>query len=161
MPLQGIWIDRNLRSGPGSKSSKSSGIYGPKWALILKDVSHLTLVRLDLETSRANDMIELGKFCPYVINTMKMSGEENISILLAASDERRLENVIDRHYRQKPYVDRIKICRMIECGEKLVLPMDFLAETMPPGADPCDYNPICRKARAAANARTPEEINLF
>jgi Lrp/AsnC family transcriptional regulator, leucine-responsive regulatory protein len=123
-------------------------------------LNDITLVRVDMATTRSEDVMELALFCPYCINTLKMTGQDNICIFLASSNMKRIDAVLDRHFRDKPYVKSIKMERMLDSNKKFVMPMDFLAELNDSTDDPCDANPICRAARAAAAARSPEEINL-
>jgi Lrp/AsnC family leucine-responsive transcriptional regulator len=145
--------------GARIKKLQDAGLLATQIGVDFHKVTDFTLIRVDIVTTKAKDVLELANYCPYVINAMRLSGEYNISVLMASTDLKRLDAVIDRHYRLKPYVKKTLMERITDVATTFILPMNLKAEEhVCDENDPCEKNPLCREMRAKANVRPPEEI---
>ncbi len=146
--------------GARIKKLTSRGILATQIGINFKEMSEINLVKVDLKTTRAMDILELAEFCPYILNAMKISGEFNITLFLASSSLKKIDSVIDRHFREKKYVNRIQMDVISRIAKNFVLPMNFMGEKYDEDFDPCKNNPICSGLRKEAKARSPLELNL-
>jgi Lrp/AsnC family transcriptional regulator, leucine-responsive regulatory protein len=147
--------------GARIKKLKAKGLLDTQIGVNFKDVNELFLLRCDMKSTRPDDIMELCDHCPYMINYFRTSGNHNISVLMASSNLKRLDNVITRHFRDKDYVSKISLERITKCGKNFVLPVNYTAEKHTQLDDPCDADPICRASRALAGVRSPEILNLM
>jgi DNA-binding Lrp family transcriptional regulator len=153
-------LDRSQPAiGARIKRLTEIGILATQIGVDFKKVQDFFLARTDMVCNKPDEVMELAEFCPYVVNVMKMSGEYNISVLLAAGDIRRLDKVIDRHYRNKSYISKVCLERITDMARSLILPIELRPEIHHcEGKDPCDQDPICRAAREKAKVKSPEQI---
>lgn len=146
--------------GARVKKLTEKGILATQIGVNFNQLQELNLVKVELKTTRVEDVLELCQHCPFVLNALKTSGNYNITIFLASASLKKLDNVLDRHFREKEYVSRLKMDIVTGFAKKFVLPMNFLAELNGDGDDPCANHPLCTLARKNANMRSPAELNL-
>jgi DNA-binding Lrp family transcriptional regulator len=148
--------------GARVKKLTELGLLGTQIGADVKIASELNLVRVEMSTTRPDDVIEMGMHCPFVANVFKMMGDNNIGLYCIASNLKQIDFVLDRHFRNKPYVKSLSYCRITEVGKKFILPIDLNADSLAlkSAESPCSDDPLCREARMVAGARTPEELNL-
>ncbi len=146
--------------GARIKKLKAKGLLDVQVGVNFKEVDELILLRCDMKTTRPEDVMELCDHCPYMINYFRTSGNNNLSVFMASSNLKRLDHVLDRHFRNKPYVSNVTMERITKCGKNFILPVNYLAEKHPEIDDPCEADPICRVSRAIAGVRSPEVLNL-
>lgn len=145
--------------GARVKKLYEMGLISTQIGVDFKKFKDYYLVRADIQTTKPDELMELAQCCPYVVNCMKMSGEYNISVLLAGNDFKILDKVLDRHYRNQTYVRKVNMERITELAKQYVLPIELRADThFCNGKDPCEFEPICRKNREIAQKRAPEQI---
>jgi DNA-binding Lrp family transcriptional regulator len=145
--------------GARIKKLTETGLLSMQMGVDFKKVDELTLVRVDIETTKPAEIFELCECCPHVINAMRTSGEYNVSLFLASDSLKQIDNVVERHYRNKPYVKKAKIERFTNFAKTFVMPFNLRADTHGCGEnDPCNKDPICRENRLKAGKRSPEEI---
>ncbi|MCF2139587.1 MAG: Lrp/AsnC family transcriptional regulator [Candidatus Lokiarchaeota archaeon] len=100
--------------------------------------SVLNLVKVELTTTHPEDVFNLSKVCPYIINALKISGEYNILMFMACSSLKRLDTILDRHFRNKDYVKKIRMDLVTSYAHSFILPVDFMAENFDNPDDPCN-----------------------
>lgn len=145
--------------GARIKKLNETGLLSLQMGVDFKKVNELTLVRVDLETTKPVEVFELCSYCPHVINGLKTSGEYNMSIYIASNSLKIIDKVVERHYRNKPYVKKAKIERITDFAKNFVMPYNLRAGSHDcDEKDPCDSDPICRENRIKAGKRSPEEI---
>lgn len=88
----------------------------------------LKLVKVELSTRKVNAVLEKMSQCPMIINCFKISGENNLCILLGAPDIRTIDEIVDRCLRSDPNVDSVSTNFIISAVKKLVLPISFKIE---------------------------------
>ena len=109
--------------------------------------SILNLVKVEMTTSKPDLVFDMASHCPYMINALKMSGEYNILMFMACSSLKRLDVVLDRHFRNQNYVKKIRMDLITSYAKKFIIPVDFSAENFENPDDLCDMSncPHCLK----------------
>ncbi len=102
--------------------------------------SYLNLVKIEMTTSKPDEVFEMTKHCPYIINALKMSGEYNILMFMACSSLKRLDVVLDRHFRNQSYVKKIRMDLITSYAKSFIIPVDFSAENFENASDICDVS---------------------
>ncbi|NHJ20605.1 MAG: Lrp/AsnC family transcriptional regulator [Candidatus Lokiarchaeota archaeon] len=92
----------------------------------------LYLSTVELNTKQPNEILEMAKFCPFMLNAFRLSGSHNICILLASSKLDKLDNIVNYHFRSNPDVQSVSMNMITEIAKDFILPVDFDSE---------DHNP--------------------
>ena len=88
----------------------------------------LFLASVELNTKRPNDILDMAKFCPFMLNAFRLSGSHNIMILLASSKLDKLDNIVNYHFRSNPEVQSVAMNMVTEIAKDFILPVDFDSE---------------------------------
>ena len=88
----------------------------------------LFLASVELNTKRPNQILEMAKFCPFMLNAFRLSGSHNICILLASSKLDKLDNIVNYHFRSDPNVQSVAMNMVTEIAKDFILPVDFESE---------------------------------
>ncbi len=93
-------------------------------------------------------VFDMVNFCPYIINAIKLSGDYNIMIFMACSSLKRLDIILDKHFRNKDYVRKIKMDLITDFAAPFILPVDFTIENFDKPDELCAIEscPYCEKA---------------
>ncbi len=124
---------------------EKGGIISYQVGVNLKNNSDLNLVKVEMIDSKPNEVMDMAKHCPYVINALKQSGVYNIALYLASTSLRRIDHIIDMHFRNKEWISQIKMDMITEIARDFVLPINFKIEEFEDPMDPCDVHscPYC------------------
>jgi len=82
------------------KKLEKSGILVFQPGINFKKVN-LFLATVEVKTKNPDEIMDMAKCCPFMLNAFRLSGEHNISILLASSKLDKLDNIINYHFRRK------------------------------------------------------------
>jgi Lrp/AsnC family transcriptional regulator len=88
----------------------------------------LFLASVELNTKRPNEILDMAKFCPFMLNAFRLSGSHNICILLASSKLDKLDNIVNYHFRNDPSVQAVAMNMVTEIAKDFILPVDFKSE---------------------------------
>lgn len=90
----------------------------------------LYLAKVELFTKNPAEIEEMAECCPFVINAMKLSGSRNMCLLLASTDLRKLDAIVDYHFRDrnKNDVQKVKMEMITGFIKTWVLPVNFDSE---------------------------------
>lgn len=154
-------LDRSQPAiGARIKKLEAKGLIATQIGVNFHELKEFNLVILNLKTNRVVDIMELSEFCPFIINAVKTSGDYNMTVFLASTNLKQLDNVIDRHFREKEWTHALDMKLVTGIAKKLVLPVDFNVEKLAEHEDPCATSPICEENRRKANKRSTKELNL-
>lgn len=81
--------------------------------------------KLELQTSDPDAIIQIIKSCPYMIHGYKTSGISNFVIVIANSDLKNIDKIVNYHFRDNPKVNKIKIEIITDIINEFVIPIDF------------------------------------
>jgi len=104
----------------------------------------LFLATVEIKTKRPNVILEMAKFCPFMLNAFRLSGDHNIMILLASSKLDKLDNIVNYHFRSNPDVQSVSMELVTDIAKDFILPIDFDSEEHSPTleegcGDKCKY----------------------
>lgn len=104
----------------------------------------LFLATVELKTNNPQELMGMARFCPFMLNAFRMSGEHNMCVLLASSKLKKLENIVNYHFRGNPVVHNVSMEVVIEIAKDFILPIDFDSEENDPTeehgcSDKCKY----------------------
>ena len=154
-------LDRSQPAiGARIKKLESKGLIATQIGVDFHEMDEFNLVILNIKTSRTVDIMDLSAYCPFIINALKTSGDYNMTLFLASTNLKQLDNVIDRHFREKEWTNALDMKLVTGIAKKFVLPIDFDIEKMSKNNDPCANSPFCAHARSIAGVRSKEELNL-
>ncbi|MHA1669308.1 MAG: Lrp/AsnC family transcriptional regulator [Promethearchaeota archaeon] len=107
-------------------------------------LANIHLATVELNTKNPNEIFEMAKSCPFILNAFKLSGSHNILIFLASSDLSKLDNIINYHFRSNSEVQSVSMELVTEIAKDFILPLDFSSDdhnpTMENGCgDKCSY----------------------
>ncbi len=95
----------------------------------------LHLATVEIKSKNPEEILDMAKFCPFMLNAFKLSGEHNILILLASSKIEKLDNIINYHFRRNPDVSYVSMEIITEIAKDFILPIDFDSEDHDPNID--------------------------
>ncbi len=117
----------------------------------------LFLAKVDMKAKKPEEILEMASCCPFMLNAFKLSGERNISILLASSKLDKLDAVVNYHFRTNPDVQGVSMDLIYEISKDFILPIDFDSEQHYPTpengcGEKCKYKIAKKEGRVGANA---------
>ena len=92
----------------------------------------LFLATVQLNTKNPQEVMDMAKYCPFMLNAFRVSGEHNICILLATSNLQKLETVVNYHFRGKPDINTVSMEVITEMANDFIMPIDFSSEDYEP-----------------------------
>lgn len=106
------------------KKLENSGVLKFQAGINIKNMD-LILARVEIQTLKPDDAIELVKKCPYMLNAFRLSGSSNISIFLVSPQLDHLDNIVNNHFRKNPDVSSVYLDIITDVVNDFVLPFDF------------------------------------
>ena len=106
------------------KKLEKAGIMNFQAGLNLK-VADVLIARVDLQTNNPEKILKQVKDCPYIINAFQLSGNYNISLLLANSTLKHLDIIINEHFRNDPEVLKVHTEIITNIVNDFVLPINI------------------------------------
>ena len=92
----------------------------------------LFLATVEMNTKHPNEILDMARFCPFMLNAFRLSGTHNICILLASSKIDKLDNIVNYHFRSDPEVTSVSMNVVTEIAKDFILPIDFESEEHSP-----------------------------
>jgi len=92
----------------------------------------LLLATVELNTKRPTEILEMAKYCPFMLNAFRLSGAHNIMILLTSSKLEKLDNIVNYHFRSDPNVNSVSMNMITEIAKDFIMPVDFASEEHTP-----------------------------
>ncbi len=124
------------RSQPtiGMRISKleERGLLAVKRGVNFKQVSGLYLASVTLKTKDPEEIFLMAKECPFIINCFKLSGENNIYLLLTSSSLDKLDTMVNYHFRRNSNISNIVMEIVVDMAKDFILPVDFRIEDQNP-----------------------------
>jgi len=113
------------------KKLEKSGILVFQPGINFKKVN-LFLATVEVKTKDPDELMEMAKCCPFMLNAFRLSGEHNISILLASSKLDKLDNIINYHFRKNSDIGSVSMEIVTDIAKDFILPIDFDSENHNP-----------------------------
>jgi DNA-binding Lrp family transcriptional regulator len=116
------------------KKLEKSGILQFQPGINFKKVE-LHLATVEINSSNPEEIMDMAKCCPFMLNAFRLSGEHNICILLASSKLNKLDAIINYHFRKNPDVSSVSMEIVTEIAKDFILPIDFDSEHHEPNEE--------------------------
>ena len=113
------------------KKLEKSGILQFQPGINFKVVD-LFLAMVELKTKNPEKIIEQAKYCPFMLNAFRLSGEHNIAILLSSSKLQKLDNIVNYHFRNNSDIQSVSMELVLDIAKDFILPIDFDSEDHEP-----------------------------
>lgn len=85
----------------------------------------LILARVEIQTLKPLEIIDLVKRCPYMLNAFRLSGSSNISVFITSPKLEHLDRIINCHFRKNKNVLNVHMNVVTDVVNDFVLPFDF------------------------------------
>ena len=118
--------------GARIKKLSDRGILDTQIGVNFQQINDLILVKVEIITQRPEEIMQMAECCPFIINTLKLSGEYNVAVLMTASNLRKIDAVVDNHFRNRDYISKVKVDLITGLAKKFILPVDFSMEQLDP-----------------------------
>jgi len=129
------------RSQPaiGSRIKKltENGTLATQMGMDFSQVVDYFLIKVEMSCTQPEEVFKLARICPYIINVFKLSGNRNLMVLMACSNLKRLDAIIDQHFRSFEFIHNIHMDIITKIAKKMVLPFVFLIENFKHSAELC------------------------
>lgn len=150
-------IDRSQPTvGMRIKKLESNGVLKFQPGINFKRVD-LYLATVEIKTRDPEEIMDMAKYCPFMLNAFRLSGEHNICIMLASSQLEKLDNIINYHFRNQEDVQNVSMEIVTDIAKDLILPIDFDSENHNPTLeDGCGPNCKWKQAKEPEKTEKPE-----
>ncbi len=87
--------------------------------------AELHFARAEVRTKNPSKLFDIVKNCPFMLTAFRLSGNTNISILIAGSTLKDLDHVVNYHLRSNPEIIEVHMDIIENVVDDLVLPIDL------------------------------------
>jgi DNA-binding Lrp family transcriptional regulator len=88
-------------------------------------VADLCFARIELQTKNPKKAIEIVKRCPSMINALRLSGDSTLSIFMASTSLKVLDNIVNVNFRNNPDVIKVHMDIIEDVVNDFVIPIDL------------------------------------
>lgn len=121
-------VDRSQPTiGLRIRKLEEAGLINFQAGLNLK-VANVMIAQVKIKTTNPTQILEKVKGCPFMLNAFRLSGEDNIIVLIANSRIKHLDQIVNEHFRRDPDVQKVKMDIITEVMKDFVLPLDIEME---------------------------------
>lgn len=111
---------------------EEKGILSAQYGINFRIINELHLIKVELSTSNPNRVFEMSRYCPFIINCMRLSGENNLLALLVADDLKKIDMIIDYQFRNKEFVENVEMEIITDIQKDFILPVDLKIDNHEP-----------------------------
>jgi Lrp/AsnC family leucine-responsive transcriptional regulator len=131
--------------GARIKKLNERGILATQIGVDFQMVTELNLVKIELVTKQPEEVLAMSNKCPFIINCLKLSGEYNISLFIACAKLKTVDSIVDCHFRNKDYIQKVKMDLVVGVAKRFILPVDFSTNPTRQDVVVCGENcPYCK-----------------
>ncbi len=81
--------------------------------------------RVEIQTKSPEEIYEIVKKCPFMLNAFRVSGDFNVSILITSFALEDIEFIVNFHFRSNPEVKKVEITFITDVLENFIIPINF------------------------------------
>ncbi len=89
---------------------------------------NLCFARVDIQTNNPSNSFEIVKNCPFMLNAFRLSGNMNLSIILAGVNYKDIDKVINYHFRNNPDILNVTMEAIVDVADDMVFPLNLNSE---------------------------------
>lgn len=102
----------------------------------------LYLAKVEVSSTRPDDILQMFRGCPYFANGFTVSGKNNLCLLFFSESVATLEAIVNGHIRSNPSVTDVDFNIVITAEKELVVPVVLKPKLSP--EPPCRMKGECR-----------------
>lgn len=121
--------------GARIKKLTDKGILATQIGVDFAKIPDLNLIKVELATQKPEEVLEMASCCPFIINVLKLSGEYNIAVFMASGSLKKIDAVIDNHFRSRDYITKIRVDLVTGIAKKFIMPVDFNMDNLTPESE--------------------------
>ena len=87
--------------------------------------AEMYFARVELQTNNPNGIYEIVKECPFMLNALRLSGNTDMSIIMAGFNVEDIDKIVNIHFRSNPDVMKVKIDLITDIMTDFIIPFDF------------------------------------
>ena len=107
------------------KKLREKSILGIQYGIDFSRAKNLLLVKLEIVTKNALKIVRDARKVPTIINVFRLSGKNNVMVLMASSSLRQIDKIVDEVFRCDPEISQLKMDLITDFGNSFILPFDF------------------------------------
>ncbi|MFX0060320.1 MAG: Lrp/AsnC family transcriptional regulator [Candidatus Heimdallarchaeota archaeon] len=88
-------------------------------------VADLYFARAEIQAKNPKKIFNIVKNCPFMLTAFRLSGDTNISILIAGLSLKDLDHVVNHHLRGNPEIFNVHMDIIEDVADDFVLPIDL------------------------------------
>lgn len=98
-------------------------------------IANIFMAIVNLKGNGVDYIIEMSKYCPFIVNAFRLSGKYNLCVFIASTKIEKLDNIVNYHFRTNPNIKKISMDLIIDYAKDFILPLDFNVETIKPSLE--------------------------
>ncbi|TFG02946.1 MAG: winged helix-turn-helix transcriptional regulator [Promethearchaeota archaeon] len=87
--------------------------------------AEMYFARVDIKTNDPEKIYEIARSCPFMLNAFRLSGDYDISIMLAAFDLGDIDLIVNHHFRKSQDVLKASVEIITDVMTDFVIPINF------------------------------------
>ncbi|MFW9899487.1 MAG: Lrp/AsnC family transcriptional regulator [Candidatus Thorarchaeota archaeon] len=80
---------------------------------------------VEIQTKEPEEIYEIVKICPFMLNAFRVSGDFNISVLITSFTLEDIEKIVNIHFRNKLEVKKVNLHIITDVVTDFIVPIDF------------------------------------
>ena len=126
---------------------KNKGILCQQNGINFKNAEDIFFAIVMIKANNPQEIIEMSKYCPFIINCLRLTGNLNIMVLLASTDLKKIDRVVSYHFRNNSQIIFSSMDIVSGIAKDFILPMDFNVDDHDPNlqegcGDKCTYRRV-------------------
>lgn len=85
----------------------------------------IKLAKVEMFVKNVGDLLKNIENCPFVLHALKLTGNTNLLVLIAAPDIRMVDRMVDMCFRSHPDIITVNVSYIISSVKDLILPVNF------------------------------------
>ena len=85
----------------------------------------MSFARVEIQARSPEEIYKIVQKCPFMLNCFRISGDYNISILITSFSLDEVEKIVNFHFRNNPFVNKVIIEIITDVMMDFVIPFDF------------------------------------
>ncbi|SRR6056297_1472290 len=109
------------------KKLEKKGFISHQFGMNLKKLKIFNVVKLQIRLKDPEHIDRLPKMCPFIINAFRQSGKYNVMMLIVSPSLKKIDSIIDHHFRNKGQVCDIEMELLTGYANDFIIPIDIRA----------------------------------